>query len=420
MNAIDTPVPAHTSGSLRGAAIRLAGAALASALSYGIALPVLPLLIAATGTEPADIARHTGWLMGVYTLTGVLTAPLWGRACDRAHPVNVLRIGLIGQGMALLLLLLPVTLPLLYLTRVMQGALAAAVLPAALTWMSTLATSEEARSEMFARLSRGALLGGLLGPGLGGWFAQGTVLVVPVLLASTITVIAFVLLPRHVSDARHRAANAVQGTPGGRDRSRLALLIALAALAGLAMGVYEVGVATRAQTRLDLDPSDIGMMFTGCGAVMLVTQWLVFHRGHDPRRVWRWVPPAFLLSAAGILALDYAGSGIALSLGVAFVAAGAGVLQPALTYWASRTAGPTVGWGLGIRAALTSLGQASGSFLGGFAFVASALGWSLRGLILVALSGAAWAAWQLARRWSALQSPDAATPATAVSTQERR
>jgi len=169
LNAIDTPVPAHTSGSLRGAAIRLAGAALASALSYGIALPVLPLLIAATGTEPADIARHTGWLMGVYTLTGVLTAPLWGRACDRAHPVNVLRIGLIGQGMALLLLLLPVTLPLLYLTRVMQGALAAAVLPAALTWMSTLATSEEARSEMFARLSRGALLGGLLGPGLGGW-----------------------------------------------------------------------------------------------------------------------------------------------------------------------------------------------------------------------------------------------------------
>lgn len=416
LSAIITADSMHANGQLRGPATRLAAAALAPALSYGIVLPVLPLLIVAAGTEPASIARHTGWLMGSYTLAGVLTAPLWGRACDHFHPAKVLRIGLLGQGLALLLVLFPATLPMLYLTRVLQGAMAAAVLPAGLTWMSRLSTSEETRSETFARLSRGALLGGLLGPGLGGWFAQGTVLVMPVLLASAVTVIAFSLLPQQVPSTRRAPSNAGQGTLAGRDHGRLALLITLAAMASLAMGLYEVGVASHARTNLNLNPSYIGMMFTGCGAVMLATQWLVFRRGHDPRRVWRLVTPAFLLSAAGILALDYAGSSFALGLGVAFVAAGAGVLQPALTYWSSRAAGPTVGWGLGVRASLTSLGQATGSFLGGFAFVAGALGWTLRGTILVALSGSAWAGWSLARRWAALQLPSPPQPPNAAPT----
>ena len=72
-------------------------------------MPLLPgwlatLLPGATATE---IARHSGFLSGVYAAGVLIGAPLWGVVSDRAGRSRILIIGLVGYVGSLLLMLIP-------------------------------------------------------------------------------------------------------------------------------------------------------------------------------------------------------------------------------------------------------------------------------------------------------------------------
>lgn len=371
-------------------------AVVATAAGYGVLLPLLPGLLEAAGT--ADVARHTGLLMGAYGLAGALASPLWGWLCDRRDPLAVLRAGLVGQTLAMLMAVLSPALPLLYASRLLQGALAAGVVPAALVLGSRLAVGEAGRAWMFARLSRGALLGGLLGPAIGGLFAGERGLLAPVLIAGGLAaaaVLALAALPG--TNARHHRlaaqAPAVQLGP-------LTLLLALGALAALTMSVFEVGIATRARA-YGLDAYRLGTMFAGCGSLMLLAQAVVFRRHHDPRRVWRLVAPGFVVSGAGLLALTGMESGALRMAGVVAVALGGGVLQPATAYWTAQAAGAGEGLALGMRQAVSTAAQAVGALVGAYALDPAYRPLLLGLLAIVGAAAVACAA--LGRRWPMLR-----------------
>ena len=191
----------------------------------------------------------------------------------------------------------------------------------------------------------------------------------------------------------------------------VAVLVLLAALAAAAMSVYEVGLATQGRLVDGLSARAIGFMFTGCGVVMLLSQSLVFRPRHDPLRAFAWVAPSFVATAAGLALLAWLGGRWPSALGLILVAAGGGVLQPALVYWTSRAAGAAEATSLGWRASFTSAGQALGSLAGGFAFAATLAGKMVLSTLLLTLLAAAMLA--LARRRAPAGLP------LSVSTQER-
>jgi len=303
------------------------------------------------------------------------------------------RFGLLGQVAAMALLLLPPTTTVLLFARGLQGLFASAVLPALQIAASRASTSEADRSQRLADLNRGALVGGLFGPGLGGAVANDGRLWAPVLVAMLALTLAAALQRSDITTVATVSPVATQPSPRRRD---VVLLLALAALAAAAMSVYEVGLAIRARLVDGLSPRDIGFMFTGCGVVMLLSQGLVFRRGHDPTRAFGWVAPAFLATAVGLVLLAWLGGMRASVAGVVLVAASAGVLQPALTYWTSRAAGAAEASSLGWRTAVTTAGQAMGSLTGGLAFASNTAG---RVALVTLLGGLlAAAALALARR----------------------
>lgn len=177
------------------------------------------------------------------------------------------------------------------------------------------------------------------------------------------------------------------------------------------MSVYEVGLATQGRLVDGLSARAIGFMFTGCGVVMLLSQSLVFRPRHDPLRAFAWVAPSFVATAAGLALLAWLGGRWPSALGLILVAAGGGVLQPALVYWTSRAAGAAEATSLGWRASFTSAGQALGSLAGGFAFAATLAGKMVLSTLLLTLLAAAMLA--LARRRAPAGLP------LSVSTQER-
>ena len=128
----------------------------------------------------------------------------------------------------------------------------------------------------------------------------------------------------------------------------------------------------RGREALGLSASSIGLMFSGCGLVMILVQTGVFRPQRDPASLWRLLAPAFLISALGVGVLRWASETWMLSAVVALVAAGGGVLLPTISLWIVRSAGRAHGLQLGLRAALGGLGQAAGALLAGVAFRAQA------------------------------------------------
>lgn len=377
-------------------------ASAAVALAYGVVLPVLPTVVASSPSPARAIAE----LMAVYSAAMVVTAPIWVRVCRQLPAHLLVRFSLLGQAAAMIMLLWSSETTVLLLARGLQGIFAGAALPALQTAASRAAGSEGDLSQRLSDLTRAALVGSLFGPGVGGVVAADDSLVGPVLVGAAVLVLAAA-----AQRPATGSATIVVAGPGSPTRHRdVVVLLLLAALAAAAMSVYEVGLATQGGAD-GLSARELGFMFTGCGVVMLLAQSLVFRPRHDPLRAFNWVAPSFVATAAGLALLAWFGGRWPGALGLVLVAAGGGVLQPALVYWTSRAAGAAEATSLGWRASFTGAGQALGSLAGGFAFAVTLAGKIVLATLLLILLAAAMLA--LARRRAPAGLP------LSVSTQER-
>ncbi|UXI66049.1 MFS transporter [Tahibacter amnicola] len=358
----------------------------ASALAYSLVLPVVPDLVKHSNVE--DVASTTGTLMAAYTIATVLLSPLWGWLLDRWSARTILTLGVAGQGVIVLLLLVPNTLMGLYGIRAFQGAFAAAVVPAVLTLAAQI-TEPDRHGLAVARATRAALLGGLVGPLVGGVLARGSDLRLPLIVASLLLLTSVAAARRGSEGEASRRAITLEGAVP-RSSGVLARLAFAAVAAGLAMGAMEVGIAVRGREVLGLNSASIGLMFFGCGVVMILVQSLAFRPQRDAFGLWRLLWPAFVVSAVGLAMLMMANQAWSLSVVVALVAAGGGVLMPTISLWIVRSAGRSHGLQLGLRAALGGFGQAAGAVAAGYAFRAQAPALVIALMLVAATLVAAW------------------------------
>lgn len=372
-------------------------AVFAAALGYGLVLPVLPALVART--PGADLAIGTGSLMAAFTFAMVIASPLWGWLLDRRSPRSILMLGLLGQGFALAALLIPVSLLGLHLIRATQGALAAAVIPAALVAVTRI-TVLEAHGQAVSRVSRAALVGALAGPAVGGLFASGTDLRVPVLLASLLSLAAMAAALRTHGGERphHPSTRLAIAEHLVAPRSTLVRLAFGAAVAGLAMGAMEVGVAVRGREAFALGSAGIGVMISGCSVVMIVVQMLVFRPKRHAAALWQLLAPSFLLSALALALLGIGNLWILTGV-VVLVGAGGGILLPVISLWLVQAAREGVrGFHLGLSAALNALGQALGALAAAVMYRSQSPQWWLMIAIVGLVSLATWVSYRVPKR----------------------
>ena len=111
----------------------LAAAVFIVSAGYGALLPLLPGWVSSMmpGASVIEVARHVGFLSGVYAAGVLVGAPLWGVVSDRAGRSRILIIGLVGYVASLLLLLVPGLTSVwgLYALRGTTGFFVAAVVP---------------------------------------------------------------------------------------------------------------------------------------------------------------------------------------------------------------------------------------------------------------------------------------------------
>ena len=352
-------------------------------IGYGVVLPLLPYLIErllGAGGNSGAVARSTGLLTGLYTLSLFLFAPVWGWLSDRYGRRTILLIGLVGFSATMLAFAFIETLIAVYAERLLSGIFAAAVTPVALAAIGDLAENEESRARRLTFVSLAGISGFLLGPMLGVFVARGAGGILPFIgkagtlalpLAGTATLALVVAVGATLTVPRTKGSEggARRGPPAtASPRWLIPRLFCLAFIVSAAVGVFEVGLALRGKQELGLTQYQIALMFTECSLVMLVVQAIVFSPWIKPQTT-RWlIAPALAILAVGLFLVPRAPDFAVMLAVIGAVAASAGILSPILTYWISSKAGKAQGAELGKQTAAASLGVTVGSAVGGLLF----------------------------------------------------
>lgn len=342
------------------------------ALGYGTILPVLPLMVQQllVAPNPVDIARHTGFLTAAFAVAPLATAFPWGRLSDRYGRRPILVLGLAGFAITFAASMIPLSLPFLYVTRLLNGGFGAAVLPSAFAYMADTEADEQRRARAFGRISVASSLGLLAGPMIGGlawqWFGTAPFDAMP----NGAVLLSFLVAGGAVVAAATVARAIESGPPPWQKRDHVESivvaksgefrLLGLAAVLAGGLGLFEVGLTLRSRS-LSITPTELGSMFAMCMAVMLIAQGIVFSRLLKPETT-RWlVAPAFAVMAVGLALVLVAGGSDGLLIPTSIVAASGGLLAPTLTYWISWITRRGHAAELGLQSTVTSVGQALGS-----------------------------------------------------------
>ncbi|MFZ5843139.1 MAG: MFS transporter [Pseudomonadota bacterium] len=350
-------------------------------LGYGVILPAMPFylqhLVEHSGAF--SVSWHTGVMTGVYSFALFVFAPVWGRLSDRIGRYPVLLFGLSGFSASMLWFALAPNLANAYLSRVIAGFCAAAVLPTSLAAVVSPRTMV-ARARAVAAVNAANAFGFLTGPALAsvwtwypssfppilGWLPTGfnvfpMLTVVLVGLATTLMVsIWWRDAPSSLSTVEHSAA--ADTTPP------LTIMLLLTLFIMFALGSFEVSYAILAQQQWLLTSRQVAGIFVACSMVMIFVQLFLFAPLLQRCGPIGLTIPSLLAAAAGIALLPEAKQYLWQMSLVSLIALGTGLAIPTLAYSVSLAAGHQPGRAFGHQIAVTSLGQALGAGIAGVLF----------------------------------------------------
>lgn len=349
-------------------------------LGYGAGLPLVQFYLERYlgQRDPAVTAWHVGMLGGAYTFALFAFAPWWGRRSDRHGRMPVLATGFAAHLIGTALAALAPNLTIVYVARVLAGAGAAAILPAAQAFITDISDAE-ARNRRFVLLGSAAFLGFLAGPAFGSWMA-GPIMRMPLgdmpamvnwpALAVALTgVPILIVLPSCLATrAREQFHSAA---PSGSSVFRRRFVVAsmvLAFFASFATGTFEVGFSLFGGQTLGLPSRTMAVMFITCSLAMLAAQSLLLLRSVRQRIDQRWLAAAFGGSALALAFTSFVPDAASLALLIAIVATGIGMVGPVLSYELLEADRSSSGAVLGRQAAAGNLGQAIGSIAAGGVF----------------------------------------------------
>lgn len=351
---------------------------------------VLPLL-ASYGARHTRHDAMIGILVASYSLLHFLLAPGWGRLSDRAGRRPVLLIGFAGSAASYLIFGLAGSFAALLVSRVVAGVSGATVNVAQAALADV--TPPEARSRAMGLIGAAFGIAFVVGPALAGITSRlGES--APGLVAAGFATLNLLLAARFLPETRGEPAPPRRAAALPWAGVRLPLGVAF--LETLAFTTVYVALPLLAERRLGYDRAEVSWLYALMGITGAVVQgWLV---GRLAPRVGeaRLIAAGGALMAAG-LALVPAARGGTLAAALVALAAGSGLVIPAVAGWVSRHApADAQGHALGRLQSATSVarivgpvaaGAASGSlglgavFFGaaGAAAVAAGLGAVLRG-----------------------------------------
>jgi DHA1 family multidrug resistance protein-like MFS transporter len=341
-------------------------------LGFGMVIPVFPFYIESMGASGSDL----GLLTAISPFMQLIFAPIWGEVSDRKGRRPVLFVGVLGYGVSMLFFGLATQLWMLFVARGLGAILSAATLPSTYAYVSD-STSEDERGGGIGILGAAVGLGMILGPGLGGWLAAGS-LSTPFFITAGLSLVTLLLILLFLPEslpAEARRQTSISVSPGAQIGqlwqallSPIGILLFMAFLVSFGLTNFQAIFGLYALKEFGYDSERVGWILTAVAIVSTATQGAL--TGPVTKR---WgeatvIKVTLLAASAGFILLLLATSFVTVLLTTCLFALPVALLRPAVISLTSKQADTRQGMAMGLNGSFTSLGRIVGPIWAGFAF----------------------------------------------------
>lgn len=347
-------------------------------VGFGIIIPMNPYLAEAFGATPLEV----GLLMSVYSLMQFLFSPFWGQLSDRIGRRPVILISLLGAAIAHMGFAFAPTFWGLVIARAFAG-LFGGNLSTAMAYIADI-TTENNRSKGMGMIGAAFGLGFILGPSMGGIFADvGKTLgsvppfgqSFPAVIASLICFVNFLFALKALPESRQAdSKSAVVGSRFKRILNAfstpvLNVLILLLFLNTFALAHVEASLFLYVQDQFHWTLSQASFGFAYIGVIMVITQGYLLRKFMPKFGERKILTAGLILSAIGFGISAMAHDVWWLALGVTGLGFGNGLANPSLNGSISLASGKDVqGNNLGVSQSLSSMARILGPPTGGLLY----------------------------------------------------
>jgi MFS transporter, DHA1 family, multidrug resistance protein len=340
-------------------------------LGFGMVIPILPFYIEQFHAGGSAF----GLLVAIAALTEFLFGPVWGSISDRVGRKPILMIGMFGFGLSMLLFGLSTELWMLFASRALSGVLSSAALSTAMAYIGD-STSDKERGGGMGLLGAAAGAGTIIGPGIGGLLAKGS-LSTPFFVAAGMSLLSLGLialllpesLPREYRVLAERKVQFIDFRPLWRAlKSPIGFLLFLAFFATLGTSNFETIFSLYMVEKFDYSPQRIGLILTVVGIIALIGRGLLtgmFTKRWGELRV---IKVSLLAASLGFLLLLFARSYMLVLLATGFFSFTVTFLRPSIHSLTSQRASVGQGAALGLSNSFVSLGRVVGALGAGALF----------------------------------------------------
>ncbi|WP_047376252.1 MFS transporter [Exiguobacterium sp. ZOR0005] len=335
---------------------------------FGIIIPIIPDYLKMIG----EGGTAAGLMISVFAGAQLLMSPVAGKWADVYGRRPMIIAGLIGFTVSMGVFYLSDNLTVLLISRAIGGVGAALLIPAIFAYVADITTLKQ-RAKGNSYISAAMSLGIVIGPGIGGFFAEFG-LKAPLLLSaivSFVAVISSVILlkepDREVmpikSDNESLPRQLISST---KKPYFFVLVINLVMAFGLM--AYESVLGLFVSETFSATPQQIAVMITGTGIVSVIVQLFAVDRLVTLFGEIKVVLIFIMLAAFGFFFSLFAGSYAIFFVVTLIIFLSTSILRPVLNTLVSKMADKEQGFAMGMNNAYMSIGNIIGPTLAGIAF----------------------------------------------------
>lgn len=340
-------------------------------LGFGMVIPVFPFLIDKLGASGSTL----GILVATAALTEFLFGPIWGSISDRVGRKPILMIGLFGFALAMFLFGIADQIWMLIAFRAISGILSSATISTTMAYIGD-STTEESRGGGMGILGAVAGAGAVIGPGIGGLLAGGslsTPFFVSALLALFSLVLVALFLPESLPiEARAAPGQKIQFVRFNELRraltSPIGSLLLIAFLATFGTSQFESVFGLYMLRKLGYGPEQVGGILTLVGTIALIgrgllTGFVTSHWGEPTV-----IKTSLIVGAIGFILLLLANTYGRVLLTTGIFTCSITFLRPSIHSLTSKRTTIGQGASMGLSNSFVSLGRVVGPIFAGIIF----------------------------------------------------
>lgn len=337
----------------------------------GLIIPIMPSFLKGFGAA----GQALGFIIAMFSLGQFLFSPFAGRLSDRKGRKRVILIGLLIYASSQLAFSLSTELWMLYVARFFSGFGSAFLIPPMMAFVADI-TPHEKRGKGMGMLAAAMSLGFMIGPALGGFLAQISLLF-PLYFATGATLFAFVLsffflpsiepTPEQIQQASQKTSLLKQMVESTKENYFVLLIVMFVFSFGLAN--FQSTLSLFADQKFNYGATEIAIIITVGGFVGVIIQSLFIQPLFNKFGEIRIIHLNLLIAAVAMFSLIFTSTFWSILLVATIFSTATSLLRPAINTLVSKLASKNrQGFASGMMNAYMSLGNMVGPALAGTLF----------------------------------------------------